>query len=106
MILEVDPADPTPVYEQLRAQIVQMVAAGTLTAGTRLPTIRQLATDLGIAKGTVARAYEALLRDGWSRRPDARAPPSRPIRPTTRLDATPSCAAPPPATPSAPASSE
>lgn len=64
MILQVDPADPTPVYEQLRAQVVRMVAAGTLTAGTRLPTIRQLATDLGIAKGTVARAYEALLRDG------------------------------------------
>lgn len=64
MILEVDPTDPTPVYEQIRAQIVYMVAAGTLTAGTRLPTIRQLAADVGLAKGTVARAYETLLRDG------------------------------------------
>jgi len=64
VILEVDPADPTPVYEQIRAQIVDMVAAGTLSAGARLPTIRQLAADLGLAKGTVARAYETLLRDG------------------------------------------
>lgn len=64
MILEVDPADPTPVYEQIRGQVAVMVAAGTLTAGTRLPTIRQLALDLGVAKGTVAKAYESLLRDG------------------------------------------
>lgn len=63
MIVHVDPADRTPVYEQLRAQIARMVAAGTLAPGARLPTIRQLASDLGLAKGTVAKAYEALLRD-------------------------------------------
>lgn len=64
MILSVDPDDPTPVYQQIRGQIQRMVASGTLTVGTRLPTIRQLATDLGLAKGTVAKAYEALLHDG------------------------------------------
>lgn len=64
MIIEVDPDDPTPVYEQIRGQVKRMVAAGTLEVGTRLPTIRQLATDLGLAKGTVAKAYEVLLRDG------------------------------------------
>jgi GntR family transcriptional regulator len=63
VIVHVDPADRTPVYEQLRSQIARMVAAGTLAPGTRLPTIRQLAADLGLAKGTVAKAYEALLRD-------------------------------------------
>jgi GntR family transcriptional regulator len=63
VIVHVDPADRTPVYEQLRAQIARMVAAGTLLPGVRLPTIRQLAADLGVAKGTVAKAYEALLRD-------------------------------------------
>lgn len=65
MIVEVDPDDPTPVYEQLRGQVARMVVAGTLAPGTRLPAIRQLATDLGLAKGTVARAYELLLRDGY-----------------------------------------
>lgn len=64
MLMEVDHRDPTPVYEQIRGQMARMVAAGTLPAGTRLPTIRQLAADLGVAKGTVARAYEMLLRDG------------------------------------------
>lgn len=64
MILHVDPADPTPVYEQIRAQLALMIASGVLPTGTRLPTIRQLANDLGLAKGTVARAYELLTRDG------------------------------------------
>lgn len=40
-----------------------MVAAGTLQPGVRLPTIRQLATDLGLAKGTIEKAYELLESD-------------------------------------------
>lgn len=64
MIVEVDAASHTPVYEQIREQVTRMVAGGVLAPGARLPAIRQLAGDLGLAKGTVARAYEALLRDG------------------------------------------
>ncbi len=64
MILSVDPGRALPVYEQVREQIRRMVAAGTLSAGAQLPTIRQLATDLGLAKGTIARAYELLESDG------------------------------------------
>jgi DNA-binding transcriptional regulator YhcF (GntR family) len=41
-----------------------MVATGVLGAGTRLPPIRQLAKDLGLATGTVARAYRELESDG------------------------------------------
>lgn len=63
MIIAVDPSHPLPVYEQVREQVVRMVAAGTLQPGTQLPTIRQLATDLGLAKGTVAKAYELLESD-------------------------------------------
>ncbi|MGA7281747.1 MAG: GntR family transcriptional regulator [Acidimicrobiia bacterium] len=64
MIIRVNPDDPTPAYEQIRAQITAMAAHGTLPTGARLPTIRQLAIDLGLAKGTVAKAYEELERDG------------------------------------------
>jgi DNA-binding transcriptional regulator YhcF (GntR family) len=61
----VDPGSPTPPYEQIRAQIVTMIEAGTLAAGAQLPTIRQLAADLGLAANTVARAYRELETGGW-----------------------------------------
>lgn len=60
MILRVDPSTAVPVYEQIRSQVVRMVVAGTLGPETRLPTIRQLANDLQVAKGTVAKAYTLL----------------------------------------------
>jgi len=59
-----DPASQTPPFEQLRAQIAGRVAAGDLSAGTKLPTVRGLAGELGVAAGTVARAYRELEADG------------------------------------------
>lgn len=64
MMLRVDGDDPVPIYEQVRGQVATMIASGALATGSRLPTIRQLANDLGLAKGTVSKAYEALERDG------------------------------------------
>jgi GntR family transcriptional regulator len=62
--LEVDLTSGVPAYEQIRTQVVAHVAAGRLVAGDRLPTIRALATDLGLAPGTVARAFHELEADG------------------------------------------
>ena len=64
MIVHVDPASPVPVFEQLRGQIERLVVTGILAPGAALPTIRDLATDLGLARGTVARVYDELARDG------------------------------------------
>lgn len=64
MILHVDPASPVPPYEQIRSQIAAMIAVGALSNGHRLPTIRQLAADLDLAGGTVARAYRELEQAG------------------------------------------
>lgn len=64
MILHVDPHSAVPPYEQLRAQVSGLVATGSLVPGTRLPSIRQLAGDLGVAPGTVARAYRELEAAG------------------------------------------
>jgi DNA-binding transcriptional regulator YhcF (GntR family) len=64
VIIEVDSNGATPPYEQIRVQIMTMINAGTLATGTQLPTIRQLAGDLDIAPGTVARAYTELERAG------------------------------------------
>lgn len=63
-MLQIDPAAAMPVIEQIRMQITRLVVAGQLPAGTRLPPIRQLAADLGLARGTVAKAYELLTGDG------------------------------------------
>lgn len=64
MIVSVDLDSPLPPYEQIRAQITTMAASGVLPPGSRLPAIRQLAGDLGIAAGTVARAYRELEAAG------------------------------------------
>ena len=58
--LSVSTTDPTPPYEQLRRQLTDLVAAGVLRPGDRLPPLRQLAVDLGLAVGTVARTYREL----------------------------------------------
>ncbi len=64
MILEIDPSAAVPPYEQLRQQVTALVLGGALAPGARLPAIRQLASDLGLAGGTVARAYRELESDG------------------------------------------
>lgn len=64
MILRVDPQSAVPPYEQIRAQVTVMAGTGVMPVGLRLPPIRQLAKDLGIASGTVARAYRELEAAG------------------------------------------
>ncbi|MDO9456936.1 GntR family transcriptional regulator [Nocardioides sp.] len=59
-----DADSATPLYEQLRAQVASRAATGDLPAGTRLPTVRQLALDLGIGVRTVQRVYTELESDG------------------------------------------
>jgi GntR family transcriptional regulator len=49
-----------PVYRQIIDQVIGGLAAGTLTAGNQLPTVRQLAVDLSINPNTVIRAYREL----------------------------------------------
>jgi DNA-binding transcriptional regulator YhcF (GntR family) len=65
--LTVTPDDPTPPYEQLRRQLVDLIEGGQLVGGERLPPLRQLAGDLGLAVGTVARTYRELEAAGLVR---------------------------------------
>ena len=64
-MLTIDPRSATPPFEQLRVQLREQVRSGELSAGTRLPTVRRLAEDLGLAPNTVARAYRELEADGF-----------------------------------------
>lgn len=62
--LSVDAGAPAAPYEQLRAQISEQARSGRLPVGWRLPTVRGLAEELGLAANTVAKAYRALEADG------------------------------------------
>jgi DNA-binding transcriptional regulator YhcF (GntR family) len=63
-VIVIDQASPVPPFEQLRAQLARQVQDRTLVVGTRLPTIRRLAADLGLAVNTVGRAYRELEEAG------------------------------------------
>lgn len=64
MSLRIDPAAPEPLFEQIGQRVKESVAAGLMAPGDRLPSVRELARELAINPNTVARAYEALERDG------------------------------------------
>jgi GntR family transcriptional regulator len=92
MILEVDARSPIPPYEQLRQHVTALVVAGDLRPGDRLPSIRQLANDLSLAGGTVARAYRELESDGvvsthGRHGTVVQGPPQRPAPPVELIDA-------------------
>lgn len=63
-MIVIDAASYVPPYEQVRSQLAAQIADGTLVAGTRLPTVRRLAEELGLAVNTVARAYKELEASG------------------------------------------
>lgn len=63
--LIVDETLETPPYRQIVEQLASAIERGDLKPGAPLPTVRQLAGDLGIAPNTVARAYTGLQESGW-----------------------------------------
>jgi GntR family transcriptional regulator / MocR family aminotransferase len=64
LLLTVDPASPRK-GEQLRLEIRDAIADGVLEPGTRLPSSRTLAQDLGVSRGLVVEVYEQLTAEGW-----------------------------------------
>lgn len=63
-LLKIDVQPDGPLFEQVRTQMIEAVREGALPAGTRLPTVRDLAGQLGLAVNTVARAYRELEAAG------------------------------------------
>ncbi|MBU2694200.1 MULTISPECIES: GntR family transcriptional regulator [Pimelobacter] len=63
-MIVLDPGGPVPPYEQIRSQLADQIEHERLRAGDRLPTVRRLAEDLGVATNTVARAYRELETAG------------------------------------------
>lgn len=65
MIIELDMNSSTPIYVKLRNQIVMGIGRGELKLGESLPTVRQLAQDIGVNTMTVNKAYQILKTEGY-----------------------------------------
>ena len=65
MLLELEPTSSIPLYQQIRDQVVLGLARQELTYGEALPSVRQLADDLGINMMTVSKAYTLLKGEGY-----------------------------------------
>ncbi|WP_240341381.1 GntR family transcriptional regulator [Dietzia sp. Alg238-R159] len=63
-VLAVNPASAEPPFRQLKSQIVEAVNNGQLTTGTRLPPVRTLAAEVGVATATAAKVYRELEEAG------------------------------------------
>ena len=67
MLITIKPDSDIPIYLQLREQIISGIASGQLNPGDHLPSVRQMAGDLGINMHTVNKAYAFLQADGYVR---------------------------------------
>lgn len=65
MLLSLDFNSDTPIYLQIRNQIVLGIGSGQLSPGERLPTIRALAEEAGINMMTASKAYQLLKQEGY-----------------------------------------
>ncbi|MBP1906168.1 DNA-binding transcriptional regulator YhcF (GntR family) [Paenibacillus turicensis] len=65
MIINLDMQSELPIYSQLVYQIIEGVASGELQLGEALPSVRNLAADIGVNLHTVNKAYTLLKQDGY-----------------------------------------
>ena len=64
-MITIDKTSAVGLFDQLHAQVIEQITSGELIAGTKLPTVRALATQLEVAPYTVARLYRVLEADGF-----------------------------------------
>ena len=65
MVIRIDQRSDEPLYLQIRNQIIAAIARGELVPGQALPSVRSLASDLGINLHTVNKAYAVLRDEGY-----------------------------------------
>jgi DNA-binding transcriptional regulator YhcF (GntR family) len=64
-ILRIDLGSTTPVYRQIVDSLRALLVHGAFAPGERLPTVREMAIDLGVNHNTVAESYRLLAEEGW-----------------------------------------
>ncbi|MBO0471175.1 GntR family transcriptional regulator [Enterococcus sp. DIV0242_7C1] len=65
MLLEIDTQSQTPIYQQICNQLIIGIAKNQLQAGEQLPSVRQMADEIGVNMMTVSKAYTSLKADGY-----------------------------------------
>jgi len=65
MIIKINDMSDVPIYQQIRNQIITGISEGLLEPGEQLPTVRGLATEIGINSMTVSKAYQLLKQEGY-----------------------------------------
>jgi len=65
MIIQLDMQSDVPIYTQLMNQIIEGIARGDLKLGEALPSVRGLASDIGVNLHTVNKAYNLLRQEGF-----------------------------------------
>jgi GntR family transcriptional regulator len=63
-LLQVDPAEAAPLWRQIEEGVRRLVASGGLSAGALMPSVRDLARELGVNPNTVVKAYQHLVEAG------------------------------------------
>ena len=63
--ITIDSDSGIPLWLQLRNRLIYLIASGKFKAGDKLPTVRELAVDLGINYNTVSKVYQDIERDGY-----------------------------------------
>lgn len=64
-IIKINDMSEIPIYQQIRNQIIAGISEGKLEPGEQLPTVRGLATEIGINVMTVSKAYQLLKQEGY-----------------------------------------
>ena len=65
MIIKINTKSETPIYLQLRNEVVKGIGKGEFEIGESLPTVRQMAMELGVNTMTVSKAYQLLKTEGF-----------------------------------------
>lgn len=65
MIMKLDMSSDVPIYLQLRNQIIMGIGRGELKPGSSLPSVRQMADEIGVNMMTVSKAYMNLKNEGY-----------------------------------------
>lgn len=64
-MIQIDFRDPRPIYEQVRNGLIRLMISGVLPTGSRMPSVRELASGLAINPNTIQRAYRELESEGY-----------------------------------------